>query len=424
MKLVNLLFGFILAVAVCAQAAESDVYYVDPIENPNIVSVVASAAPSSTVYVAKGNYKISSSLIPANGVRIIGETGKYDDVVIDAQNKCRVLLATAGKNYISGLTLTGGYLHATKSANATQGGGIKLTGGGVITNCRITACSSGNFISGIGMYLNSSYCYDVLIDNCTHAATPNSTATSQESTGYIVSLYGASVMDRTCVVRNIIKHGKHKQDDSWGGVLSIANNGPTYASSCIVRNCEIAHNIFENYLRTGKGTTFGSIGVSIGAGILENCTVVSNIVLNAENAVSGTSNDEGACGVAVYPTNNGTIRNCHIADNFYNGNLRNYSTIINNASNRSYHNRFVYCCTYPDNNYFPASTVIAQDSKYGFNERGQIKLEKDSPCIGAGEMQSWMANAKDVYGRTRVRSTAVDIGAVEYIPGTLFFMVR
>ena len=424
MKFLGLLTCCFLAFG-CYLYAENDVvYHVDPIDNPNIVSIVASAAPSSTVYVAKGEYKITSSLAPANGVRIIGATGKYEDVIINAQGKCRVILADKGKNYISGMTLTGGYLHATKSANATQGGGIKLTGGGVITNCRITACSSGNFISGIGMYLNSSYCYDVLIDNCTHAATPNSTATSQESTGYIVSLYGASVMDRTRVVRNIIKHGKHKQDDSWGGVLSIANSGATYASSCIVRNCEIAHNIFENYLRTGKGTTFGSIGVSIGAGILENCTVVSNVVLNAESAVSGTSNDEGACGVVVYPTNNGTIRNCHIADNFYNGNLRNYSTIINNASNASYHKRFVYCCTYPANANLPNSCVITSDSKYRIDERGHVRIEKKSPLIGAGQLQSWMADAKDVYGKIRVRSGSVDIGAVEYIPDTSFFMVR
>lgn len=423
MKLVNLLFGFILAVAVCAQAAESDVYYVDPIENPNIVSVVASAAPSSTVYVAKGIYKISSSLTPANGVRIIGETGKYDDVVIDAQNKCRVLLATAGKNYISGLTLTGGYLHGSKAANATQGSGIRITGGGVVTNCRITACTSGNYISGVGLYLNSSYCYDVLIDHCTNS--PNTTVNAQYSTGYIVTVMGASVIDRTRVVRNVIMHGRHKTDN-WGGVLSIANlENSTYSSTCIVRNSEIAHNTFESYHRTGLSTTFGALGVSVSAGILENCTVVSNIVLTADTAVSGeTTCIEGACGVVVYPSTKGTIRNCHIADNYYNGYLGNHSTIINNAKNSPYHNRFVYCCTYPDNDYFPASTVIAQDSKYGFNERGQIKLEKDSPCIGAGEMQSWMANAKDVYGRTRVRSTAVDIGAVEYIPGTLFFMVR
>lgn len=423
MKFLGLLTCCFLAFG-CYLYAENDVvYYVDPIDNPNIVSIVASAAPSSTVYVAKGEYKITSSLAPANGVRIIGATGKYEDVIINAQGKCRVILANKGNNYISGLTLINGYLNPTKAANKTQGVGIDLRSGGVVTNCRITACFGGNYINGVGIYLSNAACYDVLIDHCTHSAPIQSKAHLSE--GYIVSVKGSSVIDRARVVWNTIEYGTYTRDENWGGVLSIANTGSTYASSCIVRNCEIAHNVFENYERKGLSTTFGPIGVSVGAGILENCTIVSNAVLVTESdVIDGTTAPEGAFGVVIYPSNNATVSNCHIADNFYKGFLRNYSTIINNASNASYHKRFVYCCTYPANANLPNSCVITSDSKYRVDERGHVRIEKKSPLIGAGQLQSWMAEAKDVYGKLRVRSGSVDIGAVEYIPDTSFFMVR
>lgn len=396
-------------------ASVDDVYYVDPVNNPNIVAVVAAAAPSSTVYVARGKYTITSTIAPPIGVRIIGETGNFNDVVIDGQNKCRVITANSGKNYISGLTIMRGKM---KGSNSTRqnGCGIHLSGGGTVTNCRITACTSGDYVNGVGLYLNSSYAFDTIIDSCTNSPS-SSNEQAQRTKGYAVCVVGASRMERCRVVKNRMIYGRNASN-YWGGALAIANNEKEeYSNSCIVRNCEISNNVYENYTRSGTATQFGAIGVSVSAGILENCTIVSNIV-------KASSSTAGACGVVGYHSNKGTIRNCLIADNFYNGNLKNYSTVSTYGGGDNYHKRFVYCLTYPANSHLPSSTIISNVPKYRYIGSGKIKLERDSPCVNAGQMQSWMTGARDLYGKDRIRYDMVDIGAVEWMPGGFTLMLR
>lgn len=396
-------------------ASVTNVYYVDPVNNPNIVAVVAAAAPSSTVYVARGKYTITSTIAPPNGVRIIGETGNFNDVVIDGQNKCRVITANSGKNYISGLTITGGKISGANGARQNSSG-IHLSGGGTVTNCRITACTSGDYVNGVGLYLNSSYAFDSIIESCTNSPS-SSKVDPQNTSGYAVSIVGASLMERCRVIKNTMKYGRNKSN-YWGGALAIANNEKEeYSNSCIVRNCEISNNVYENYTRSGTATQFGAIGVSVSAGILENCTIVSNIVKAADTT-------DGACGVVSYHSNKGTIRNCLIADNYYNGVLRNHSTISTSGGGKSYHKRFVYCLTYPTHASFPTTTIISNEPKYRFACSGKIKLERDSPCVNAGQMQSWMTGARDLYGKDRVRYDKVDIGAVEWMPSGFTLMLK
>ena len=398
-------------------AAETDVYYVDPVNNPNIVSIVNTAAPSSTVYVAKGEYKITSTLAPSNGVRIVGISGDFRDVIINAQSKCRVITANKGNAYIANITITGGKVTGSSSSR-TYGAGLYLTAGGVVTNCRITACSSGNYVSGVGLFLQNSYAYDSLIDSCVNSPSSETTA-AHRTKGFAVTLNQASVMERCRVINNRMTYGR-PDSNYWGGALAIANNeNEDYSSSCIVRNCEISNNVYENYTRNSTTTTFGGIGVSVSAGIIENCTVVSNVVLN-------TTDDStvGAYGAVCYHSKNGTIRNCHIVDNLYVGTAQNHSTVSTHGGHKNYRNRFVYCVTYPANDYLASSTIIAKDSKYYISKNGKIKLERDSPCVNAGQMQSWMTGARDLYGKDRVRYDKVDIGAVEWMPSGFTLMLK
>lgn len=398
-------------------AAETDVYYVDPVNNPNIVSIVNTAAPSSTVYVAKGEYKIAATLTPAIGVKIIGDTSNFRDVVIDAQNKCRVILANKGQNYISSITIKGGRV---SSNSRTFACGVDLYNGGVITNCRITACI-GSYVSGVGLNLHSASAYDTTIDHCTNSP-PKATTGAHSTKGFAVCVRYNSVMDRCRVVNNVMIYGRNS-NNYYGGALAIANNEDgTFSNSCIVRNCEIAHNVYEEFVQVST-TGFAGLGVSVSAGILENCTIVSNIVKNAV-FTDGTEVTVGACGVVIFPSNKGIIRNCHIADNYCNGVLRNYSSISTHGGGNNYLKRLYYCATYPDHDSFPASVIIAEDTKYHFNLRGMVKLEKDSPCINAGEVQNWMTAAKDVYGKPRVCYSKADIGAVEWLPNGSRLVVR
>jgi hypothetical protein len=389
---------------------EAKVYNVDPVNNPNIVSIINNAEASSTVYVSKGEYKITTSLTPANGVKIIGTTGNYNDVIIDAQNKCRVILANLGGNYISGITIKGGKVSGNNSTRQFASG-IYLTGGGVVTNCRITACTSGNYVSGVGLSVNASYAYDVLVDNCTNNAAQKTEA-SYLTKGFAVSVRGKSIVERCRVVKNISTYGDYGSN-YFGGALAIENaNEAQYHNTCIVRNSEIAHNVYENFISSNDG--IAGIGVSIRGGTIESCTIVSNVVKNA-------ANDNDAAGVVCFHDNNNTVRNCHIEDNYINGKLNNYAII---GSKAAYLKRFVNCCTSPLNANF-VSCVLDDKTKWTFDRKGRVQLLKGSPCIDAASQQSWMVGATDLYGIDRKLYGKADIGAVEYVkPMGLSVFVR
>ncbi len=393
--------------------AEESVIYVVP-SNPNaaapydtwetasddIVSAINNATASSTVYVAKGTYKTTASIVVPLAVKVFGATGKCDDVIIDAQRKCRVISATAGRAYIAGITIKGGKVSG-KSNSRIFGAGIELHAKGTISNCHVTACSTGDYVSGAGMLIRGSYAFDVLVDFCTNAPAVGTT-TSHSTKGYAVTVDQASLVDRCQVLHNVLTNGKY-QSNYFGGALAIFNNSSAdYATTCLVRNCLVAHNVVQAFTEAGAMAS----GVSVKGGIMENCTIVSNIT-------AGTSGN--AFGATIFSDNYGTIRNCHIADNYNAGTLKNYSTISLSGGGPSYLKRFMYCATAPLDSRF-VSCVLDDTSKYGFGNRERLFIEKDSPCFGAAQRQGWMASSRDLYGRARIHYANCDIGAVEYHP--------
>lgn len=400
-----------LALGLVASAVAGDIYVVP--SNPNaaapydtwetasadIVAAINNAAPSSTVHVAKGTYKTTATIVIPLAVKVLGATGNRDDVIIDAQRKCRVMSATAGRAYIAGITIRGGKVSGTNSSRVF-GAGIDLRAKGTISNCHVTACSTGDYVSGAGMFIRGSYAFDVLVDFCTNAPTKEA---SFYSKGYAVTVDQASLVDRCQILHNVATHGK-SSSNYFGGAMALFNStSADYATTCIARNCLVAHNLVQNF--TTADSAFAS-GISLKGGILENCTVVSNITTGASGL---------ACGVTIFHDANGTIRNCHIADNYNAGTLKNYSTISLSGGGPNYLKRFMYCATAPLDSRF-VNCVLDDTSKYGFGNRERLFITKDSPCFGAAQRQNWMASAKDVYGRPRIHYANCDIGAVEYHP--------
>lgn len=405
-----------LTAGLAMNAVAGDIYVVP--SNPNaaapydtwetasadIVAAINNAAPSSTVHVAKGTYKTAATIVVPLAVKVLGATGNRNDVIIDAQRKCRVIDATAGRAYIAGITIRGGKLSG-KSDSRIFGAGIDLRAKGTISNCHVTACATGDYVSGAGMFIRGSYAFDVLVDFCTNAPTKT---VSYSTKGYAVTVDQASLVDRCQVLHNVLTNGKY-QSNYFGGALAIYNNSSAdYATTCIARNCLVAHNVVQAFTEAGAMAS----GVSLKGGIIENCTIVSNIV-------NGTSGN--AFGATVFSDNNGTIRNCHIADNYNVGTLKNYSTISLSGGGPGYLKRFMYCATAPLDTRF-VNCVLDDTSKYGFGNRGRLFITKDSPCFGAAQPQNWMASAKDVYGRPRIHYANCDIGAVEYHPAPATFV--
>ncbi len=197
--------------------------------------------------------------------------------------------------------------------------------------------------------------------------------------------------------------------------------------------CTITHNVATNlayggglYIKTpSRGTVRNSLfmynhayyfggGVAIYGtnGVLENCTIVSNI--------AGIPGGYGPTGGGVLMATGGTATNCIVMYNLIVSaagatNIGNYRLLSTPTG------RFENCCTYPlppvgDNNITNDPVFIAPDA-------GNLRLAANSPCINAGTNQDWMAGAQDMDGRQRIdRFTGrVDMGCYEYVNrGTMF----
>src|SRR5260221_152029 len=132
-------------------------------------------------------------------------------------------------------------------------------------------------------------------------------------------------------------------------------------------------------------------------GALVNCTVAEN------RAWSGDQIGHGA-GVFV---ERGGLTNCLIYSNYCVGDAP-------PAPDNQWFNAgpgiFDHCCTLPD----PGGVGnILQDPQFLDLTNGNFHLASTSPCIGAGVVQPWMANALDLDGNPRTTNGVVDIGAYQ-----------
>ena len=424
--------GIASAVFAASALAEGDIYVVPKNENAtapydtwatasaNIVDAINNAAPSSTVHVAAGLYLTTSSIVVPLGVKVLGATGNPDDVTIDSQftkatyitSSTRTITATKGDAYIANITIRGGHIRGSSSTTA-WGGGLSLGNGGTVSNCHITACRTKAYAGGAGMYINGANAFDVLVDCCTNAPVDTD---SSRTVGYAVSVSGASLVERCQIINNVATTGRANNQYFGGGALAIQNisNASKYKDTCLVRNCLVAHNTIQNVLNANNGIL--ASGVWAYGGTVENCTIVSNVTAGADSATFGVKLHETTTPSAIF-------RNCHIADNYRgDGTTNNYSTSSTSAAS-DYYKYFEYCCTTPLHAKF-TKCVLDDTSKYGFDSKGRLFIQKDSPCFGAASAQAWMEGAKDLYGRARILNGACDIGAVEYMNafGTIIFV--
>jgi len=371
--------------------------------------VATAAADSVEILIGGGQYTTDNNIYVCSGVTLRGATGNRDDVVIGQgaytrQTTKRIVVAQGTGAIIADLTVTGGYVYAhAGNGKHDYGGGVKLTGGAMITNCHVTACTGEYGGAAAGLYVSGSYAYDVMVDKCT--TKPWKAATPIQTKGYAVLVDGNSVVDRCQIVDNSATGTKYSANQ-YGGALCVFNSASsTYANSCIVRNSLVARN---SATYTDNSNGWLGIGVSLKGGIIESSTIVGN-----------TANVAGqAAGVVVFKDDDSTIRNCHISENFCGETLKNYNV---HTGSTSHYRRFQYCCTSPLHASL-ASCVLDVDGTWEFDEAGCVSLLKESPCIGAASPQPWMVGATDLYGKDRKLYGAADIGAVEYVKGLGFVL--
>jgi len=186
-----------------------------------------------------------------------------------------------------------------------------------------------------------------------------------------------------------------------GGLFAEAG---AMVSDCIIEDCTAAGAGGGVYLQ-GPGTT------------LRNCQVTHN---RAEGGGGG-----------LCAMDNTVVESCTLADNvsaFRAGGLwANKATVRNSIvwgnvaplDANYYRNAgtFLAVCATP---LASGTGNIASDPQFVSTENGNYGLAGTSPCIDAGSNQTWMADAKDLFGEVRSQdgdgngSAIVDLGAIEF----------
>lgn len=215
----------------------------------------------------------------------------------------------------------------------------------------------------------------------------------------------------------------------------ISNKGYYSAGVAIntgaVINCAVLRNVQSGY----TASSGGGIGMESGLVTIRNCLVAGNHNLRG--------------GAGVYAGGVGTvhIQNCTIAANHsdngtygaglvtFMGDLRVTNSIVYGNEYNNFYDwgnatvAFGYTCITPAQagagNTVNNPVFIDQGSGFGSGwSGGDLRLERISPCINAGDNHDWMGGgALDLDGRPRVLEGTVDMGAYEHPPpGTVFIL--
>lgn len=284
---------------------------------------------------------------------------------------------------MEGLTISGGV--------DLKGGGIRMTAG-TVTNCVVTGNATivdmGNDNSGAGIWASGgSIRNSVMTSNIVNGV--------YNQTGYGGGVYleGTARMDGCLIAHNAVSD---KVRHAYGGGLYMSG------ASVIVRNCLIRNNRVVGTWNQRGG------GVNIAGGLLECCTVVTNLAVAGNAPVGG----------GVYRSG-GDVRNSII--------YFNTATTDNNYSGAAAN--LTYSCTDP----LVANTGNIDSNPQFADVPTDCRLKTGSDCIDAGHPGPYMGDldwiampdARDLGGEPRFLNKAVDMGAFEtLIPprGTTFLI--
>ena len=215
-------------------------YATDATAAATIADAVAAAGVGATVYVAPGEYPISSPIEVYKGISVLGTGRKYTDVVVTntvsgTQTDKRIFKLQDKDAFIANLTMSGGVC-----ANANDGGNLYCYGkGGTVSNCLLTAGTAyAQYQQGSG----AAYLTAGLLTHCE-----------------ITKCNAIPAKGQPCT--------------------RIVNVASGRMSNCLIHDCDF---------RTGGDNALRGAGslINIAAsGIMDNCTVCDVVVSNASPVV-------------------------------------------------------------------------------------------------------------------------------------------
>lgn len=210
---------------VCGNAGARAPYATWETAAADIQSAVNWAAEGATVVVSNGTYEIDRQISVTVPITLCGLTGRPEDVIVDAGNRCRVLDINAGATALV-------HSMSIRNGDVTESGaGLNVYGkGGAVSNLVVSGCrSKGKWVNGPLYFAN---------ENCriSHCVVTNCICACGTDGGYMT------------------------------GVIQL--DGGATASHCLVSRCSRDSSI----LYPG----YGNAAIRVGDGSADWCTVVSN----------------------------------------------------------------------------------------------------------------------------------------------------
>lgn len=344
---------------------------------------VALAGGGDTVLIHEGTYAFSSTLIIATNVVVRGATGDFNDVILDAQRKCRAVTLAHTNAVLADLTVKRGWGASCGSTMSAWGnaGGCVRNEGGEVRHCRLTEGSGSRQCAGVGIAN-----LDGRVIGCT---IDNNTAGGNIYGGLGMLQTGdAAVTDRTIVTNNLYSY-------FHTGALPYTCSGILMLGG-IVRNSLIAGNSPGG--KTESGSNGAASGVLMTGGTLENCAVIHNRIYAGPQAPTG---------LGPVVRRGGTIINCLIRDNIDpSGQINDIFTANPLAREAS------YCCLTATNGIFGAGNIAPASAGYIYNplQNHAFRLTLDSPARDAALARGWMTGTADLNGNPRLGGLWPDIG--------------
>ena len=373
-----------------------------------LYEALEAAEPWSEIVLASGSYVLTSDFDVKKPVTIRGATGNKEDVIIKGGGgKYCVRLWTDGAA-IKDLTVSEAKGYRWWWMDAP----IALFGGGLVSNCRVTA----NIYNGGGVYGVRNWngtVIDTLIDGNT--GKDDQSNNYHNGNGFYYQRGALAILDRSIVTSNRFWDVKNSEANA---ALKYSVSAGLYVIGGVVRNTQVSSNLLEYAsAKVTESTTIlansKALGIYLGynsgstvyaSAVIENCTVIDN--------VSKGVAQENVAGIVCL---GGTVKNTLI----WNNGDQNGTKIVNWKGDAA---NYKYCAS--DNVTDVEGGVKLTTTPYEY-KNGIARPLASSPIVNSGLKDlSWMAQAVDLIGNKRISSGRVDIGAVESQTAGFSIIVR
>lgn len=373
----------------------------------SLFAALEAAEPWSEIVLAPGPYILTSDFDVKKPVTIRGATGNREDVIIKGGGgKYCVRLWTDGAA-IKDLTVSEAKGYRWWWMDAP----IALFGGGLVSNCRVTA----NIGNGGGVYGVRNWngtVIDTLIDGNT--GRDDQSNNFHNGNGFYYQRGVNSILDRAIVTNNRFWDVKNTEANV-STALKYSLAAGLYILEGVVRNTQVSSNVLEYAsAKVTQSTTIHANSKALGIYLGYNATYASAVIENCsviDNVSKGIAQDNVAGIVCLV----GTVKNTLL----WNNGDQNGTKIVNWKGDAA---KYKYCAS--DNVTDVEGGVKLTAAPYEY-KNGIARPLASSPIVNSGLKDlSWMAQAVDLIGNKRISSGRVDIGAVESQTAGFSIIVR